>query len=120
MDAQTKIKLRVISTMTFHQNGIDEVLAYGICNLYGSIALTNYGYIDKCKPGIIEKLNRDHAVNCHTFLDDSLFMKQDGCANKNKIAGYFYNDLSQEVYLLYNVRQTVERNASMMKKPSIP
>ncbi len=50
--------------------GIDEVLAYGICNLYGSIALTNYGYIDKCKPGIIEKLNRDHAVNCHTFLDD--------------------------------------------------
>ena len=23
--------------------GIDEVLAYGICNLYGSIALTNYG-----------------------------------------------------------------------------
>lgn len=43
-------------------------------------------------------------------------MKQDGCANKNKIAGYFYNDLSQEVYLLYNVRQTVERNASMMKK----
>ena len=37
--------------------GIDEVLAYGICNLYGSIALTNYGYIDKVKPGIIEKLN---------------------------------------------------------------
>lgn len=25
--------------------GMDEVLAYGICNLYGSIALTNYGYI---------------------------------------------------------------------------
>lgn len=50
--------------------GIDEVLAYGICNLYGSIALTNYGYIDKCKPGIIEKLNLDHAVTCNTFLDD--------------------------------------------------
>ena len=51
--------------------GVDEVLAYGICNLYGSIALTNFGYIDKMKPGIIGKLNRaDHAVACHTFLDD--------------------------------------------------
>ena len=29
--------------------GIDEVIAYGICNLYGSIALTNFGYIDKEK-----------------------------------------------------------------------
>jgi len=50
--------------------GIDEVLAYGICNLYGSIALTNYGYIDKCKPGIIQKLNEDHELQCNTFLDD--------------------------------------------------
>lgn len=52
--------------------GIDEVLAYGICNLYGSIALTNFGYIDKAKVGIIKKLN-DHPENpnaCHTFLDD--------------------------------------------------
>ena len=51
--------------------GVDEVLAYAICNLYGSIALTNFGYIDKMKPGIIGKLNRtDHSVHCHTFLDD--------------------------------------------------
>ncbi|MEF9962557.1 MAG: phosphatidylglycerophosphatase A [Erysipelotrichaceae bacterium] len=49
--------------------GIDEVLAYGICNLYGSIALTNYGYIDKIKPGIIEVLNRK-GEQCNTFLDD--------------------------------------------------
>ncbi len=27
--------------------GVDEVLAYGICNLYGSIALTSFGFIDK-------------------------------------------------------------------------
>lgn len=52
--------------------GVDEVLAYGICNLYGSIALTNFGYIDKRKYGIVQKLNDlgkedDH---CHTFLDD--------------------------------------------------
>jgi len=51
--------------------GVDEVLAYGICNLYGSIALTNFGYIDKMKPGIIGKLNRaEHTSACHTFLDD--------------------------------------------------
>ena len=49
--------------------GIDEVLAYGICNLYGSIALTNYGYIDRCKPGIIRQLNQ-HQKQCNTFLDD--------------------------------------------------
>lgn len=51
--------------------GVDEVLAYGICNLYGSIALTNFGYIDKMKPGIIGRLNNaDHTVQCNTFLDD--------------------------------------------------
>lgn len=49
--------------------GIDEVLAYSICNLYGSIALTNYGYIDKVKPLIIGKLN-EKGQQCNTFLDD--------------------------------------------------
>lgn len=50
--------------------GIDEVLAYGICNLYGSIALTNYGYIDRVKPGIIGELNNHTDNQCNTFLDD--------------------------------------------------
>lgn len=52
--------------------GVDEVLAYGICNLYGSIALTNFGFIDKKKYGIIETLNGDgkDGTHCHTFLDD--------------------------------------------------
>lgn len=49
--------------------GVDEVLAYGICNLYGSIALTNYGYIDRVKPLIIGKLNEKGGA-CNTFLDD--------------------------------------------------
>ncbi len=49
--------------------GVDEVLAYGICNLYGSIALTNFGYIDKVKPGIIAQLN-NKGSQCNTFLDD--------------------------------------------------
>lgn len=49
--------------------GLDEVMAYGICNLYGSIALTNFGYIDKSKPCIIGRLNSDKS-QCNTFLDD--------------------------------------------------
>ena len=49
--------------------GIDEVLAYSICNLYGSIALTNFGYIDREKFGIIKELNDDHR-QCNTFIDD--------------------------------------------------
>lgn len=50
--------------------GIDEVLAYSICNLYGSIALTNFGYIDRVKPGIIGVLNEEHEGRCNTFIDD--------------------------------------------------
>lgn len=50
--------------------GVDEVLAYGICNLYGSIALTNFGYIDRVKPGIIGVLNENLNGSCNTYLDD--------------------------------------------------
>ncbi len=52
--------------------GVDEVNAYGICNLYGSIALTNFGFIDKRKYGIIDYLNKHgkSGVTCNTFLDD--------------------------------------------------
>jgi len=49
--------------------GVDEVLGFGICNLYGSIALTSFGYIDKLKPGIVGKLN-EKGSQCNTFLDD--------------------------------------------------
>lgn len=37
--------------------GVDEVLAFSIVNVYGSIGFTNYGYIDKLKPGILQMLN---------------------------------------------------------------
>ena len=46
----------------------DESL-YGI-NLYGSIGFTNYGYLDKVKPGIIKKLDSEEGGRCNTFLDD--------------------------------------------------
>ena len=50
--------------------GIDEILALSIVNIYGSIGFTNYGYIDKVKPGILEKLNSHEGNQVHTFLDD--------------------------------------------------
>ncbi|MFC4558642.1 phosphatidylglycerophosphatase A [Virgibacillus kekensis] len=50
--------------------GIDEIVAFSIVNVYGSIGFTNYGYIDKQKPGILKKLNDKSTGECHTFLDD--------------------------------------------------
>lgn len=50
--------------------GIDEILALSIVNLYGSIGFTNYGYLDKVKPGIIAQLDSKNGTKCHTFLDD--------------------------------------------------
>lgn len=50
--------------------GIDEIIAFSIVNVYGSIGFTNYGYIDKMKPGILKKLNDNRNGSCHTFLDD--------------------------------------------------
>jgi len=50
--------------------GIDETLALSIVNIYGSIGFTNYGYIDKEKPGILKYLNDKSNNKCHTFLDD--------------------------------------------------
>jgi len=50
--------------------GVDEILAFSIVNIYGSIGFTNYGYIDKMKPGILQALNDKSSGQCHTFLDD--------------------------------------------------
>lgn len=50
--------------------GIDEILPLSIVNLYGSIGLTNFGYLDKEKPGIIRALDRAKSGAVNTFLDD--------------------------------------------------
>lgn len=50
--------------------GVDEVLALSILNVYGSIGFTNYGYIDRVKPGILKQLNDKSSGKVHTFLDD--------------------------------------------------
>lgn len=50
--------------------GIDEVLALAVTNLYGSVGLRGFGYLDKLKPGILGRLNRVKGGRVHTFLDD--------------------------------------------------
>lgn len=52
--------------------GIDEILALSIVNVYGSIGLTNFGYVDKLKPGIIGTIDEAGKEDgrCNTFLDD--------------------------------------------------
>lgn len=50
--------------------GLDEVLAYGITNIYGSIGITSFGYLDKIKPGIIKDLDNNKINKVNTFLDD--------------------------------------------------
>jgi phosphatidylglycerophosphatase A len=50
--------------------GVDEILAFSIVNVYGSIGFTNYGYVDKLKPGVLERLNDKSTGEVHTFLDD--------------------------------------------------
>lgn len=52
--------------------GADETLAKTVLNVYGSIADSNWGYLDKTKPGIIGELNdgQKNGGRVTTFLDD--------------------------------------------------
>ncbi|EHR35790.1 phosphatidylglycerophosphatase A family protein [Helcococcus kunzii] len=50
--------------------GIDEILPLSIINLYGSIGLTNFGFLDKEKTGIIKELDIAKTGAVNTFLDD--------------------------------------------------
>lgn len=50
--------------------GIDEVLTDSITEIYGSIGKTNYGYLDKLKPGILQWLNDRTTGFVNVFLDD--------------------------------------------------
>lgn len=51
--------------------GVDESLALQIADIYGTIGVTNFGYLDRVKYGIIKKFDED---KCHvnTFIDDLL------------------------------------------------
>lgn len=49
--------------------GIDEVLALAITNIYGTIGITSFGYLDKMKIGLIGRLD-SHPGKVNTFADD--------------------------------------------------
>lgn len=69
---QNQLEEPLLSTIQTDEGlyGVDEIIAFSIVNVYGSIGFTNYGYIDKQKPGILQKLNDKSTGECHTFLDD--------------------------------------------------
>ncbi|MDO5026826.1 MAG: phosphatidylglycerophosphatase A [Tissierellia bacterium] len=50
--------------------GIDEILPLSIVNIYGSIGMTNFGFLDKEKTGVIRELDRAKDGSVNTFLDD--------------------------------------------------
>lgn len=50
--------------------GADESLALAIVHVYGSVGITNFGYLDKLKPGIIGQLDKQKEGKCNTYLDD--------------------------------------------------
>lgn len=50
--------------------GVDEILTLSIVNMYGSIGLTTFGYLDKNKIGIIHDLDSSKGGTVNTFLDD--------------------------------------------------
>lgn len=50
--------------------GVDEILALAITNIYGSVGLTSFGYLDKMKLGVIGRLNGHPGGQVNTFLDD--------------------------------------------------
>ena len=56
----------------FSLYGVDEILVLSVVNVYGSIGLTNFGYLDKAKQGVIKDID-DKSRNpeqVNTFLDD--------------------------------------------------
>ncbi|MFD1125723.1 phosphatidylglycerophosphatase A [Lentilactobacillus raoultii] len=50
--------------------GVDEGIALNIANIYGTIGITNYGYIDRDKTGVIKKLDEAKNGTSYTFIDD--------------------------------------------------
>lgn len=49
--------------------GVDETLALQISNIYGTIGATNYGWLDREKNGVINKIDKD-PEHVNTFADD--------------------------------------------------
>ena len=86
--------------------GIDETIAMSMSGLYGSIATTNYGYLDKAKPGVIGRLNdMGKSGELVTTMIDDVVAATIACAE----AYLSHNAINQrrirmikESYALYN------------------
>lgn len=54
--------------------GVDEIIVKSALNVYGSVADTNFGYLDKVKPGIIGTLNdrQKNGESITIFMDDAV------------------------------------------------
>ncbi|GEN49190.1 phosphatidylglycerophosphatase A family protein [Ligilactobacillus pobuzihii] len=50
--------------------GVDESLAVSIANIYGTIGVTNFGYLDRVKNGAIKELDTQKDGRVNTFIDD--------------------------------------------------
>lgn len=51
--------------------GVDEALALQISEMYGTIGVTNFGYLDRVKSGVIKAYDTDDS-HVNTFIDDLL------------------------------------------------
>lgn len=73
------------------QYQVDEVVSYGIGDVFGGVANSNRGYLDKAKPGIIGEVDRRKRT-CNVFLDDILSSiiasAESYIANKNPQGAY--------------------------------
>lgn len=49
--------------------GVDETISLAVAQLSGSIGSTNYGFLDRTKPGIMNELDNDEG-KVNTFIDD--------------------------------------------------
>lgn len=74
--------------------GIDEIIPLSIVNVYGSIGLTNFGYLDKEKFGIIKELDDCPDDEVHTFLDDIVAALAAAAASR---IAHSHQDLEDEV-----------------------
>ena len=76
--------------------GVDELIGLGITNIYGSVGLTSFGYLDKMKKGILGEMNssQQDGGRVTTFLDDivaalaaaaSARLAHQDCVKKEKV-----------------------------------
>lgn len=95
--------------------GVDEILSLSITNIYGSIALTNFGYIDKLKLGVLSKLNKYREKQCNTFLDD--LVAAVAAAACSKLAHSFEKAKRCRVTFNERLRELCAKMRALMRQP---